>query len=257
MEQPPSRVGRAIPDISEHLCPPPVICYFCLQMKTPNVDLCFVIKYICSNLCYPLQTVGASQGRISSLLLSLRRERRAIELYKQLKPRSPDNAYSDSTEMVRIIVQTVQGQDRVLKELFGHLSKLLGCKQKIIDLLPRIEMALNHIKEADCSLMLMQAKRQREIWHLLKIACTQSSARSLGSASLETPIIPRTPAWPDQSSPQTLSSMLMPKEKDREAFSRMIEENQTYLSQFHTLLQEAKQEQQSGVTSLDWSWMNQ
>ncbi|XP_075466365.1 inhibitor of nuclear factor kappa-B kinase subunit alpha-like [Ascaphus truei] len=184
-------------------------------------------------------------------------ERRAIELYKQLKPRSPDNAYSDSTEMVRIIVQTVQGQDRVLKELFGHLSKLLGCKQKIIDLLPRIEMALNHIKEADCSLMLMQAKRQREIWHLLKIACTQSSARSLGSASLETPIIPRTPAWPDQSSPQTLSSMLMPKEKDREAFSRMIEENQTYLSQFHTLLQEAKQEQQSGVTSLDWSWMNQ
>lgn len=33
----------------------------------------------------------------------------------------PDHAYSDSTDMVKIIVQTVQSQDRVLKELFGHL----------------------------------------------------------------------------------------------------------------------------------------
>uniref|UniRef100_A0A8C8SY83 Inhibitor of nuclear factor kappa-B kinase subunit alpha n=1 Tax=Pelusios castaneus TaxID=367368 RepID=A0A8C8SY83_9SAUR len=83
----------------------------------------------------------------------------------------PDHAYSDSTDMVKIIVQTVQSQDRVLKELFGHLSKLLGCKQKIIDLLPKIEVALNNIKEADSSVMQMQGKRQREIWHLLKIAC--------------------------------------------------------------------------------------
>lgn len=50
-------------------------------------------------------------------------------------------------------------------------SKLLGCKQKIIDLLPKIEVALNNIKEADNSVMQMQGKRQREIWHLLKIAC--------------------------------------------------------------------------------------
>ncbi|KAM6347289.1 inhibitor of nuclear factor kappa-B kinase subunit alpha isoform 5-T6 [Alca torda] len=98
-------------------------------------------------------------------------EQRAIDLYKQLKTRPPDHAYSDSTDMVKIIVQTVQSQDRVLKELFGHLSKLLGCKQKIIDLLPKIEVALNNIKEADNSVMQMQGKRQREIWHLLKIAC--------------------------------------------------------------------------------------
>lgn len=51
------------------------------------------------------------------------------------------------------------------------LSRLLGCKQKIIELLPQIEMTINNIKEADSSLMQMQAKRQREIWHLLKIAC--------------------------------------------------------------------------------------
>lgn len=32
-----------------------------------------------------------------------------------------DHSYSDSTEMVKVIVHTVQSQDRVLKELFGHL----------------------------------------------------------------------------------------------------------------------------------------
>lgn len=59
--------------------------------------------------------------------------------------------------------------------VFGfYYSKLLGCKQKIIDLLPKIEVALNNIKEADNSVMQMQGKRQREIWHLLKIACVSS-----------------------------------------------------------------------------------
>lgn len=59
--------------------------------------------------------------------------------------------------------------------VFGFSSsKLLGCKQKIIDLLPEIEVALNNIKEADNSVMQMQGKRQREIWHLLKIACVSS-----------------------------------------------------------------------------------
>ncbi|XP_068544652.1 inhibitor of nuclear factor kappa-B kinase subunit alpha-like [Anas acuta] len=91
----------------------------------------------------------------------------------------PDHAYSDSTDMVKIIVQTVQSQDRVLKELFGHLSKLLGCKQKIIDLLPKIEVALNNIKEADNSVMQMQGKRQREIWHLLKIACVAGESNEV------------------------------------------------------------------------------
>lgn len=106
-----------------------------------------------------------------------------------------DHSYSDSTEMVKIIVHTVQSQDRVLKELFGHLSKLLGCKQKIIDLLPKVEVALSDIKEADNTVMFMQGKRQKEIWHLLKIACTQSSARSLVGSSLEGTVTPQASAW--------------------------------------------------------------
>ncbi|XP_065601785.1 inhibitor of nuclear factor kappa-B kinase subunit alpha-like [Cyrtonyx montezumae] len=143
-------------------------------------------------------------------------EQRAIDLYKQLKTRPPGHAYSDSTDMVKIIVQTVQSQDRVLKELFGHVSKLLGCKQKIIDLLPEIEVALNNIKEAENSVMQMQGKRQREIWHLLKIACTQSSSRSLVSSSLEGTASTPAATWAPQSSseyaPHPLSSMATPED---------------------------------------------
>ncbi|KAM6347287.1 inhibitor of nuclear factor kappa-B kinase subunit alpha isoform 3-T3 [Alca torda] len=184
-------------------------------------------------------------------------EQRAIDLYKQLKTRPPDHAYSDSTDMVKIIVQTVQSQDRVLKELFGHLSKLLGCKQKIIDLLPKIEVALNNIKEADNSVMQMQGKRQREIWHLLKIACTQSSSRSLVSSSLEGTASTPAATWLPQSSsgnvPHPLSSMAAP--EDGENFVHVIEENLNYLELFSSILQEARQEQNSSMMSFDWSWL--
>uniref|UniRef100_A0A8B9I1G4 Inhibitor of nuclear factor kappa-B kinase subunit alpha n=1 Tax=Astyanax mexicanus TaxID=7994 RepID=A0A8B9I1G4_ASTMX len=49
--------------------------------------------------------------------------------------------------------------------------KILLSKQKIIDLFPKIEKTLENIKEADSTVMQMQMKRQREFWHLLKIAC--------------------------------------------------------------------------------------
>uniref|UniRef100_A0A8C1AFZ2 Inhibitor of nuclear factor kappa-B kinase subunit alpha n=1 Tax=Cyprinus carpio carpio TaxID=630221 RepID=A0A8C1AFZ2_CYPCA len=89
----------------------------------------------------------------------------------------PQHGYSDSSEMVKVIVQTVQNQDRVLRDLYAHLSKILLSKQKIIDLFPKIERTLESIKEADSTVMQMQIKRQREFWHLLKIACVSLMAR--------------------------------------------------------------------------------
>uniref|UniRef100_A0A8C4KAN3 Inhibitor of nuclear factor kappa-B kinase subunit alpha n=1 Tax=Dromaius novaehollandiae TaxID=8790 RepID=A0A8C4KAN3_DRONO len=163
-------------------------------------------------------------------------EQRAIDLYKQLKTRPPDHAYSDSTDMVKIIVQTVQSQDRVLKELFGHLSKLLGCKQKIIDLLPKIEVALNNIKEADNSVMQMQGKRQREIWHLLKIACVSSfSISRLFSLS------------PTDVGVGLCFKSVVLCLPCRETFAHVIEENLNYLDLFSSILQEAKEEQSNSM----------
>lgn len=155
--------------------------------------------------------------------------------------------------MVKIIVHTVQSQDRVLKELFGHLSKLLGCKQKIIDLLPKVEMALSNIKEADSTVMFMQGKRQKEIWHLLKIACTQSSARSLVGSSLEgvTPQLPPTSAEREH----PLSCVVTP--QDGETLAQMIEENLNCLGHLSTIIHEANEKQGNNMMSLDWSWLTE
>uniref|UniRef100_A0A8C5C5Q5 Inhibitor of nuclear factor kappa-B kinase subunit alpha n=1 Tax=Gadus morhua TaxID=8049 RepID=A0A8C5C5Q5_GADMO len=115
-------------------------------------------------------------------------EEKAIELYKQMKIKSPESEVcSDSSEMVKAIIQTVQNQDKVLKDLYTHLSKILLSKQKIIDLFPRIEKTLESIKEADNTVMLMQIKRQKEFWHLLKIACVSCSEEHLCLRSISSP----------------------------------------------------------------------
>uniref|UniRef100_A0A8C5H6Y2 Inhibitor of nuclear factor kappa-B kinase subunit alpha n=1 Tax=Gouania willdenowi TaxID=441366 RepID=A0A8C5H6Y2_GOUWI len=100
-------------------------------------------------------------------------ENKAIELYKQLKSKCPDppHGYSDSSDMVKTILQTVQNQDRVLKDLYTHLSTILMCKRRIVDLFPKLEKALQDIKGAEAAVMQMQMKRQKELWYLLKIVC--------------------------------------------------------------------------------------
>lgn len=95
-------------------------------------------------------------------------------------------------------------------DFFLVLSKLLGCKQKIIDLLPKIEVALNNIKEADSSVMQMQGKRQREIWHLLKIACVSVPSlvpEAMASPSVGLQCAPRDSSGSASSSLQELTEI--------------------------------------------------
>lgn len=158
-------------------------------------------------------------------------EEKAIDLYKQLKAKckSPDppHGYSDSSEMVRTILQTVQNQDRVLKDLYTHLSTILVCKRRIVDLFPKLERALENIATAETAVMQMQMKRQREFWYLLKIACAQTSS-------------------PTQS--------LQEQPSNNATVDQLLDENQHYLSQLTSLLQSATQEKETSVMDQDWSW---
>ncbi|XP_055780854.1 inhibitor of nuclear factor kappa-B kinase subunit alpha-like isoform X2 [Salvelinus fontinalis] len=191
-------------------------------------------------------------------------EEKAIELYKQLKMkcRTPDpDVSSDSAEMVKAIIQTVQNQDKVLRDLYTHLSKILLSKQKIIDLFPRIEKTLEDIKDADNTVMQMQVKRQREFWHLLKIACVsdgeaQNSARNSIAASPELSNPLQVSQWAQSaqpiSNPHPLTSL--PGPNDSAAAPRLLQENQKYLSQLTSLMQEAADEQSKSIVEQDWSW---
>ncbi|XP_010787916.1 inhibitor of nuclear factor kappa-B kinase subunit alpha-like isoform X1 [Notothenia coriiceps] len=158
-------------------------------------------------------------------------EEKAIELYKQLKAKckSPDppHGYSDSSDMVKMILQTVQNQDRVLKDLYTHLSTILVCKRRIVDLFPKLERAVVNIKTAEAAVMQMQMKRQKEFWYLLKIACAQNNS-------------------PPQSPVQQPTGS--------ETVHQLLDENQRYLSQLNSLLQDAMQELEHSVMDQDWSW---
>ncbi|KAK0149914.1 Inhibitor of nuclear factor kappa-B kinase subunit alpha [Merluccius polli] len=160
-----------------------------------------------------------SQGDVMGQL-----EEKAIELYKQLKAKckSPDppHGYSDSSEMVKAILQTVQNQDRVLKDLYTHLSTILVCKRRIVDLFPKLEGAVESIKAAETAVMQMQMKRQKEFWYLLKIARAQTSPQSLPTVHKPT------------------ASMTV---------HQLLEENQRCLSQLTSLLQDTTQEMGSSV----------
>uniref|UniRef100_A0A669CM06 Inhibitor of nuclear factor kappa-B kinase subunit alpha n=1 Tax=Oreochromis niloticus TaxID=8128 RepID=A0A669CM06_ORENI len=121
----------------------------------------------------------------------------------------PPHGYSDSSDMVKTILQTVQNQDRVLKDMYTHLSTILVCKQRIMDLFPKLEKALKNITTAETVVMQMQVSRQREFWYLLKIACSVFSFS--------------------------------------ETVHQLLDENQRYLSQLTSLLQDATQEMEHSI----------
>ncbi|XP_077585580.1 inhibitor of nuclear factor kappa-B kinase subunit alpha-like [Stigmatopora nigra] len=156
-------------------------------------------------------------------------EGKAIELYKQLKAKckSPDppHGYSDSSSMVKAIRQMVQNQDRVLKDLYTHLSTILVCKLRIVDLFPKLEKALESIKMAEAAIMQMQTKRQKEFWYLLKIACAQNN-----------------------------SQISVQPSSDSET-TQLLEDNRHYLSKLTSLLQDTSEEREQSIMEHDWSWI--
>uniref|UniRef100_A0AAQ5YY97 Inhibitor of nuclear factor kappa-B kinase subunit alpha n=1 Tax=Amphiprion ocellaris TaxID=80972 RepID=A0AAQ5YY97_AMPOC len=129
----------------------------------------------------------------------------------------PPHGYSDSSEMVKTILQTVQNQDRVLKDLYTHLSTILVCKQRIVDLFPKLERAVENIKTAEAAVMQMQMKRQKEFWYLLRIVCVN------------------------------LQSILFLLFSFSETVHQLLDENQRYLGQLTSLLQDATQEMEHSV----------
>lgn len=50
-------------------------------------------------------------------------------------------------------------------------SKTVVCKQKALELFPRVEKVMNLMSEDEETVVRLQEKRQKELWNLLKIAC--------------------------------------------------------------------------------------
>lgn len=52
-------------------------------------------------------------------------------------------------------------------------SKTAMCRQRVMELLPKVEGVVQRMAESEQVLMSLQEKRQRELWNLLKVACVR------------------------------------------------------------------------------------
>ena len=75
-------------------------------------------------------------------------------------------------------------------------SKTVTCRQRAMEMLPRVEGVVQSMVESEQVLMNLQEKRQRELWNLLKVACVSGrwDTRKSGHARMPTRVQTRTPA---------------------------------------------------------------
>ncbi|TMS03184.1 Inhibitor of nuclear factor kappa-B kinase subunit beta [Larimichthys crocea] len=116
-------------------------------------------------------------------------EGKAMEMFRKLREKPRDQRCpGDSQEVVRLVVQAVQFYEKKLRDFYTHLSKTAVCRQRVMELLPKVEGVVQKMAESEQVLMSLQEKRQRELWYLLKVACSKVRSPVSGSPDgLRTP----------------------------------------------------------------------
>uniref|UniRef100_A0A6Q2Z154 Inhibitor of nuclear factor kappa-B kinase subunit alpha n=1 Tax=Esox lucius TaxID=8010 RepID=A0A6Q2Z154_ESOLU len=158
------------------------------QQQSQN-GICTLSLCVSGYVKYTGTETSTNCGKIIFLGISLASVVSCLNLSVYVGP-DPPHGYSDSSEMVKTILQTVQNQDRILRDLYTHLSKILECKRRIVALFPKLEGAVENIKGAESAIMAMQMKRQREFWHLLKIACVSKTRTRRAEIPHVVPVFP-------------------------------------------------------------------
>ncbi|KAM3867934.1 inhibitor of nuclear factor kappa-B kinase subunit beta [Diretmus argenteus] len=172
-------------------------------------------------------------------------EGKAMELFRKLREKPRDQRCSgDSQEVVRLVVQAVQFYERKLRDFYTHLSKTVVCRQRVMELLPKVEGVVQRMAESEQVLMSLQEKRQRELWNLLKVAC--SKVRSPVSGS------------PDGiRTPSSVPPLLTPRHSLQQFDESLVEESRTFESRLQSLLHDTIQESESSVEMLrEWTWLS-
>uniref|UniRef100_A0A4W5MDR8 IkappaB kinase n=1 Tax=Hucho hucho TaxID=62062 RepID=A0A4W5MDR8_9TELE len=176
-------------------------------------------------------------------------EGKAMELFRKLKEKPRDQRCGgDSQEVVRLVVQAVQFYERKLKDFYTHLSKTVVCRQRVMELLPRVEGVVQRMAESEQVLMNLQERRQRELWNLLKVACSKVRSPVSGSpvdGGRSSSSVP--PLLTPRPSLQQLDESLL-----------VIEESRTFESRLQSLIQDTIQESESDMQLLrEWTWLSE
>ncbi|MBN3297911.1 IKKB kinase, partial [Amia calva] len=109
-------------------------------------------------------------------------EGKAMELYRKLREKTRDQRCSgDCQEVVRLVVQAVQFYEKKIKDFYLHLSKTVVCRLRVIELMPRVKGVVEWMAQNEATVMSLQERRQRELWNLLKVACSKVRSPVSGS----------------------------------------------------------------------------
>lgn len=112
-------------------------------------------------------------------------EEQARELYRRLREKPRDQrTEGDSQDMVRLLLQAIQSFEKKVRVIYSQLSKTVVCKQKALELLPKVEEVVRLMNEDEKTVVRLQEKRQKELWNLLKIACVSDSTGRTGGGSV-------------------------------------------------------------------------
>ncbi|XP_045848076.1 inhibitor of nuclear factor kappa-B kinase subunit beta [Meles meles] len=179
-------------------------------------------------------------------------EEQARELYRRLREKPRDQRTDgDSQEMVRLLLQAIQGFEKKVRVIYTQLSKTVVCKQKALELLPKVEEVVSLMNEDEKTVVRLQEKRQKELWNLLKIACSKvrgpvsGSPDSMNASRLSHSgqLLPQPPAAPN-SLPEAIKKS-----------GELVTEAHTLCSQLEHAMQDTIKEQDQSWRSLDWSWL--
>lgn len=179
-------------------------------------------------------------------------EEQARELYRRLREKPRDQRTDgDSQEMVRLLLQAIQGFEKKVRVIYTQLSKTVVCKQKALELLPRVEEVVSLMNEDEKTVVRLQEKRQKELWNLLKIACSKvrgpvsGSPDSMNASRLSHPSQLMSQPCP---APDSLPEAIKKSED-------LVAEAHSLCAQLENVLQDTMKEQDQSLKSLDWSWL--
>ncbi|XP_067401692.1 inhibitor of nuclear factor kappa-B kinase subunit beta [Emydura macquarii macquarii] len=179
-------------------------------------------------------------------------EEQARELYRRLREKPRDQRTSgDSQEIVRLLLQAIQTFEKTVRLIYGQLSKTVICKQKALELFPRVEEVMSLMNEDENTVVRLQEKRQKELWNLLKIACSKvrgpvsGSPESMNASRLSNPgqLLSEVPAV-TYHLPESI------KKSDE-----LLMESQNLCSQLENVMHDTMKDQDQSFMFLDWNWL--
>uniref|UniRef100_W5NF13 IkappaB kinase n=1 Tax=Lepisosteus oculatus TaxID=7918 RepID=W5NF13_LEPOC len=133
----------------------------------------------------------------------------------------------------------------------SHLGRHLETLQRVMELLPRVEGVVLRMAESERTVMSLQERRQKELWNLLKVAC--SKVRSPVSDSPEVGAPSCRVGTPTPPLPAPRSLLARPEES-----LLVIEESRTFENRLQSLVQETIEEQEPPVQTLrEWCWLSE